>query len=374
MAAIAFRGVSLRYGGQIPALSAVDLEIDAGDLAVVLGPSGSGKTTLLRLLAGLEAPDAGEVWIDGQNMTRVPPDRRDVAMVFQNPALYPHLSVFDNLAFGLRARGVARDQVRSRVDAIADLLGVGALLRRWPASLSGGERQRVALGRAVVREPRVLLCDEPFSSLDPPLRATLREEVAELHRRFGSTFVLVTHDQAEALLLGDRIAVLERGRLLQCGAPADVYRRPVDRFVASFVGSPPMNLLRCEVGREDDRIRVRLTGPQPDSGWSMPAELGPAEWPESGAVELGIRPESICIVDDGGSARAPGSPVLAASVRRLEFLGHEQLVWLAVGPQQVVTRVPAARILRVGQDLHIGLALNEACWFDPTTGRALARG
>ena len=182
---------------------------------MVLGPSGSGKSTLLRLIAGLEAPSAGSVWFDGVNVTDVPPHRRDVAMVFQHPALYPHLSVFDNLAFGLKTRGVSRSQARAKVNTVAGMLGLDHVLTRRPGALSGGERQRVAIGRALAREPRVILFDEPFSSLDLPLRAGLRDQVIDLHRRFGTTLVHVTHDQSEALLMGDRVVVLDQGRILQ---------------------------------------------------------------------------------------------------------------------------------------------------------------
>ena len=317
-------------------------------MLVILGPSGSGKTTLLRLLAGLESPDTGGVWMDGRDVTRVPPHRRDVAMVFQNPALYPHLSVFDNIAFGLRARGVPRSQMRARVNTIAGLLGLDALLTRRPAGLSGGERQRVAIGRAIVRQPRVLLCDEPFSSLDPPLRVALREEVAELHRRFGSTLVLVTHDQYEALLLGDRIAVLDRGRLLQYGTPREIYAHPVHRFVATFVGSPPMNILPCELTREGDRTRIHLIAADPALSWLMPASTGPLDRPESGQVELGLRPESIAVHHAGVSSTSPSSPIFDAQVRRLEFNGPEILATLSLGPHRLVARLPASLPIRTG--------------------------
>jgi ABC-type sugar transport system ATPase subunit len=257
LAQIELHQVSKAFAPGAPALDRIDLVIAEGERMVVLGPSGSGKTTLLRLIAGLETPDTGTIRIGGLDMAGVPPHRRDVSMVFQNPALYPHLSVFENLAFGLRARGVARAERRSRVQAVAEMLGVGRLLNRRPAGLSGGERQRVALGRAVVREPRVLLLDEPFSNLDDPLRAALRGELVEVHRRYGCTVVHVTHDQSEALSIGQRLAVVHEGRIMQVDTPEGIYERPAQRFVASFVGSPGMNLLPCEVVIGESTLQIR---------------------------------------------------------------------------------------------------------------------
>ena len=378
MADIEFRRVTKTYAGGMPAVNAIELTIASRELMIVLGPSGSGKTTLLRLIAGLESPDAGGVWIDGRDMTRVPAHRRDVAMVFQNPALYPHLSVFDNIAFGLRARGIPRNQVRTQVNTVAGLLGLDALLLRRPSQLSGGERQRVAIGRAIARQPRVLLCDEPFSNLDPPLRVALRAEVTELHRRFGSTLVLVTHDQSEALLLGDRIAILDRGRLLQCGSPREVYEHPVHRFVATFVGSPPMNLLPCELVRDEDVCRIHLIAADRSQGWMMRAGDGPARWPESGRVELGIRPEAISVHQGGDSQAAASSPasspILDAQIRRLEFNGPEVLATLALGPHLLVARLPASLPMQDRQHLRVVLDLSHAVWFDPDSGGVLGHG
>jgi ABC-type sugar transport system ATPase subunit len=374
LADIEFRRVTKAYAGATPALIAMELTIASRERLVVLGPSGSGKTTLLRLLAGLEAPDSGGVWIDGRDVTRLPAHRRDVAMVFQNPALYPHLSVFDNIAFGLRARGVPRNQVRSQVNTVAGLLDLDGLLLRRPSQLSGGERQRVAIGRAIARQPRVLLFDEPFSSLDPPLRLALREEVAELHRRFGSTLVLVTHDQSEALLLGDRIAVLDRGRLLQCGSPREVYERPAHRFVATFIGSPPMNLLPLELVREGDVSRVHLVAADRSLSCVLPEGAGPSRWPESSHVELGLRPEAIRVETEGAPPASPSSAVLDAHVRRLEFNGAEVLATLSLGPHRLVARLPAGQPFHDRQRLRVSLDLSHAIWFDPETGQVLPHG
>jgi ABC-type sugar transport system ATPase subunit len=373
LAEIRLERLSKGYGGGAPVLDAVDVTIPSGELLVVLGPSGSGKTTLLRLIAGLESPTSGRVWIDGRDATGVRPDRRDVAMVFQQPALYPHLTVFDNLAFGLRARGFPRNQMRSRVNMIAGLLGLDALLARRPGALSGGERQRVAIGRAIVRQPRVLLFDEPFSSLDLPLRAALREEVVALHRRFATTWILVTHDQAEALQMGDRVAVLDRGRLLQCGPPRAIYERPTDRFVATFVGNPPMNILSCEVERNGEGHRIHFIAARHGLSWVMPDCKGPAGWPEGlDQVELGLRPEAIDVrVDGPAEAIAATSPTLPAQVRRVEFNGHELLATLALGPHLLVARLPSSRPIPERQGVQVVLDLDRAVWFDPATGRAL---
>jgi multiple sugar transport system ATP-binding protein len=371
LAEIQFRQVTRTYPGGIPAIHAIDLTVASQEFLVILGPSGSGKTTLLRLIAGLESPDGGGVWIDGRDVTKVPPHRRDVAMVFQNPALYPHLSVFDNIAFGLRARRMPRNQARAQVNRIAGLLGLDALLRRRPSALSGGERQRVAIGRAIARQPRVLLCDEPFSNLDPPLRVALREEVAELHRQFGSTLVLVTHDQSEALLLGDRIAILDRGRLLQCGTPREIYQRPVHRFVATFVGSPSMNLLPVELVSEGDLTRVHLIAADRSLSWTMPAGSGPRETPDGGQVELGIRPEAIAVHAPGDPPAPESSPILEAHVRGLEFNGHEVLATLSLGPHRLVARLPASLPIQDRQQLRVHLDLARAAWFEPESGGAL---
>ncbi len=368
MAEIQFRGVTKSYAAGRPAVESVDLTIGSGELLVVLGPSGSGKTTLLRILAGLESPDAGSVWIDGRDVTGVEPHRRDAAMVFQSPALYPHLSVFDNLAFGLRARGVRRGEVRERVNQVAELLGIDGLLARRPWGLSGGERQRVALGRAIVRRPRVLLCDEPFSSLDPPLRAALREQVAELHRRFGSTLVLVTHDQAEALMLGDRIAVLDRGTLLQCGTPREIYDRPVHRDVAAFVGSPPMNLLACEIFRDESGVRVRVDG---GFEWPVPADARLRGGPEPGRVLLGLRPEDIALAGDAAGGTTSSGPIVEVGVARVEFNGADVLATLRLGSNRLAARLPASPPIREGDSLRAILNLARASWFDPDHGRAL---
>lgn len=294
---VVLRGVEKRFG-DVTAVDAVDLEVRAGELMVLVGPSGCGKSTLLRLIAGLEEPTAGEVWIGGRCVDEVAPGDRDVAMVFQSYALYPHMTVAQNLGFGLRVRGAGRAEIAERVGRTAEVLGLGKLLSRRPGQLSGGQQQRVALGRAMARDPGVFLFDEPLSNLDAGLRLRTRDEIAALHQRLGTTMIFVTHDQVEALSLGQRVAVMDRGRLQQVGTPDEIYRLPGNLFVAGFVGSPPINRLALVRDREG-----RLAG-------------GPfrfaGDW-EFGAATLGVRPEDLAL--GGAAARTDGAPDGAAGAR-----------------------------------------------------------
>jgi len=376
MAEIELRRLAKFFPGGIDALKPIDLTISRGELLVVLGPSGSGKTTLMRLIAGLERPSSGSVWIDERDVSHVPPHQRDVAMVFQNPALYPHLSVFENLAFGLRARGTSRSQARAQVNTVAGMLGLDRVLARRPGALSGGERQRVAIGRALVRQPRMILFDEPFSNLDVPLRAALREQVVDLHRRFETTLIHVTHDQAEALLMGDRIVVLDRGQLLQCGTPRAVYDHPAHRFVATFVGSPPMNVLPCQIEREGDTIRVRPIETDRAVRWLAGSESLPQGWAGTTRLfDLGLRPEAISVREPGGSSEPPpSSAMLGVQVRRLEFNGPDLLATLALGPHRLIARLPANQAIQDRQRVDVLLDLSRAVWFDQSTGAALGPG
>jgi multiple sugar transport system ATP-binding protein len=378
LAQIELKRLAKSFPGGIHALRPLDLAIDAGELVVVLGPSGSGKSTLLRLIAGLESPSSGGIWVEGNEITHLPPHQRDVAMVFQHPALYPHLTVAGNLAFGLRAQGIKRALTRSKVNTIAGILGLDHVLTRRPSALSGGERQRVAIGRALARQPRVLLFDEPFSSLDLPLRAALREEVIRIQRRFGTTLVHVTHDQGEALLMGDRIVILDRGHLLQSGTPRTIYGQPVNRFVATFVGSPPMNILPCQLEHDHDgeTIRVHPIATDRTSSWTATKASLPIGWDGTTRLfDLGLRPEAISLRENGATSEPPTlSPVLSAQVRRLEFNGPELIATLALGPHELIARLPASQSLADRQSVEIVLDLIQAVWFDQTTGEALPTG
>jgi multiple sugar transport system ATP-binding protein len=365
---VELRGVSKDYAERPGAVAGVDLAVESGELFVVLGPSGSGKSTLLRLVAGLESLTAGEVWVGGRRVDGLAPRARDVAMVFQNPALFPYLSVFENLAFGLRARGVERDEAARRVAETAAQLRLEGLLARRPETLSGGERQRVALGRLIVRRPAVALLDEPFSSLDAPLRVALRSELARLHAALGATMIHVTHDQAEALAVGHRIAVMDRGRVVQAGTPCAVYERPASRFVAEFLGSPPMNVLPCVVERTGDTFRVSVVGASDEAAWSG---AGPLPWAEAPPrIDLGLRPEQLVLGAGAPSDRRCAWPV---EVRRLEPQGHETIAELALGPHRLRARSPARSELRVGGRVLASFDPAEALAFDAGTGLALGR-
>lgn len=373
MASVALQGISKVYPGGIAAVSGIDLAVGDGELFVLVGPSGSGKTTLLRLIAGLDEPSSGSVWFGERRVDALAPADRDVAMVFQNPALYPHLTVFGNLAFGLRARRVPRREVKARVAEVAERLGLTELLKRKPATLSGGQRQRVALGRAIVRKPAVFLLDEPLSSLDAPLRAALRGELIDLHRKLGLTTIHVTHDQAEALALGDRIAVMNRGRLEQVGAPRDLYDDPTNRFAAEFIGSPPMSLLPCRLESSGDSLRLQVSGQS--VAWSIPLD---ADWARplrqrgSGSIDLGLRPEQLAVAGNGEASQAGASVQAEACVSRLEPLGHETLASLEIGAHTLTLRLPPRSPIRLGERVSLRIDLSRAAWFDSQSGQALS--
>jgi multiple sugar transport system ATP-binding protein len=318
MAAILLDQVSKRFGS-VDVIRDVSLRIASGELVVFLGPSGSGKTTLLRMIAGLESIDDGSLTIDGVRSETLPPGKRQVAMVFQNYALYPHMTVAENMAFGLRNIRVAPDVIRQRIAEAARILEMEALLDRRPSQLSGGQRQRVAIGRAIVKEPKAFLFDEPLSNLDAALRARTRVELAELHQRLKSTMIYVTHDQVEAMTLADRIVILNDCRIEQVGSPIEVYARPASRFVATFVGSPAMNLLPVTVSGSGDRLSARLSD---GSLVDLPGAPADKDW-----NEIGVRAESLTVVAQGGETSATATVV--------ERLGERTLVYarLADGTQ-----------------------------------------
>jgi ABC-type sugar transport system ATPase subunit len=339
MASVHLDQVWKTYPNGHVAARGVELGIEDGEFMVLVGPSGCGKSTALRMIAGLETPTQGRVMIGERDVTEVPPQERDIAMVFQSYALYPHMTVRDNLGFGLRMRGTPQARIAERVDTAAKALGLAAVLDRKPGQLSGGQRQRVALGRAIVREPMVFLFDEPLSNLDAKLRLETRAELARLHRRLAATMVYVTHDQEEALTLGTRVAVMNEGRVEQVGPPLEVYRRPQTRFVATFVGSPAMNLL--------------------------PADLLPG-LRQGAAGTLGIRPHDVTVVAAGAGDRD-------AVVDVVEPRGSELLLYLRLGAQGEGSeiRVVTPPDLEVAPDRVVGLRFDRARlhFFDPETGR-----
>jgi sn-glycerol 3-phosphate transport system ATP-binding protein len=285
MATLELSGLRKSFG-LIDVLHGIDLTLADGEMLVIVGASGCGKSTLLRIVAGLERPTAGHVVLGGRDVTNLDPSERDIAMVFQNYALYPHMSVFDNMAYGLRIRGLGRDDIRQRVDEAAGLLGLGALLERKPRQLSGGQRQRVAMGRAIVRHPKAFLFDEPLSNLDAKLRLQMRAEIRRLQRRLGVTSLYVTHDQVEAMTLGDRLLVLHQGRPAQLATPMDVFARPADTYVAGFIGAPTMNFLPAELTRDGTAAQL-LAGP------IIPFSDGRREGADGRKLTIGIRPEHL---------------------------------------------------------------------------------
>ncbi|MGH7790483.1 MAG: ABC transporter ATP-binding protein [Candidatus Binatia bacterium] len=349
MAAVAFDHVEKQYANGVRAVADCTLAIDDGELMVVVGPSGCGKSTLLRMLAGLETVTAGAIRIGDRVVNDLSPQARNVAMVFQDYALYPFMTVRKNLAFPLKMRGLARDEVERRIAAAAEMLDMGALLERLPRQLSGGQRQRVAMGRALVREPSVSLLDEPLSNLDAKLRVEVRAQIAELQQRTRTTMIYVTHDQTEAMTLGHRIAVLDRGVLQQVAAPRALYDRPANAFVASFIGNPPMNVFPVRVERHAGGAWITVAGQTLEMPGLVLAE---------GVASAGIRPEAFALGPDGG----PGA--LAATVEHVEFLGHETLVHAAVGDLRLVARLEGMHALAKGDRIHLGVAPQHVHQFD----------
>jgi len=329
VSAIAVRHISKAWGAS-RAVDDVSFDVAEGTLAVLLGPSGCGKSTTLRLIAGLEAASTGQILIGGRDVTALPPVRRNIAMVFQSYALFPHLTVAENIVFGLKVRRVAAAERAARLDRVAELLGLGDLLARKPSQLSGGQQQRVALGRAIIAEKPVCLMDEPLSNLDAQLRAEMRREIRALQQKLGMTMVYVTHDQTEAMTMADRVILLKNGRVEQDAPPAELYARPATAFAARFVGTPPMNLLHL------DEVRGRL---------------------------IGVRPEDVRLGDTGMPAR-----VLA-----VEFLGPDTVVTCAAGGDTVAVRAPGRIELAEGKTTHLTWAVDAQHVFDSATGARLAR-
>ncbi|MDX9868175.1 MAG: sn-glycerol-3-phosphate ABC transporter ATP-binding protein UgpC [Kiritimatiellia bacterium] len=360
MAEVTLNEVCKRYEDGGLAVDRFTLTIRDGEFLVLVGPSGCGKSTTLRMIAGLEEITSGTIRIGDRCVNAVPPKDRDVAMVFQNYALYPHMTVFENMAFGLKLRGLPRAEIAERVREAAGILGLDDLLRRLPKQLSGGQRQRVAVGRAIVRQPKVFLFDEPLSNLDAKMRVEMRGELRRLHRRLAATMVYVTHDQTEAMTMGDRIVVMHRGAIQQAASPMEVYRRPANRFVAGFIGTPPMNVLRGKLVRQDGTLRFQYA---PEARLPVP----PAAMPSLARaadreVLLGFRPEAL------GTDDAAGGASLRGTVDGVEPMGAETFVQLvAEGGTRLTARVHPDRVLTPGAAADFPLDMRHALFFDAET-------
>ncbi len=356
---IEFRNLTKRFGDKV-VVDDLSLKIDDGEFVVLLGPSGCGKSTTLRMLAGLEEVTSGDVVVSGERVNDLPPQRRDLAMVFQNYALYPHMTVAENIAYPLRIRKLSSEQIAAKVTKVAELLEIGTLLPRRPRELSGGERQRVALARAIVREPRAYLMDEPLSNLDARLRVQMRGELKRLQHELGTTTVYVTHDQAEAMTLAHRVAVMRNGKLQQFDTPLNVYDRPANRFVAEFVGTPSMNFIEGQIDRKDrvfigQSVRLNLDESMIESD-RIDSDM---------AVTLGIRPEHVKV----SLVRRDG--LLPATVYVTELMGNETFVFLKLGGDKIIARAPADFRAEVETILWVDLETDRAHFFQSTSGERL---
>jgi len=360
MAAVSFKNVRKLFGDTV-SIPSLDLDIRDGEFVCLLGPSGCGKTTTLRMLAGLEQPTSGAIHIGGIEVHELPPAKRDIAMVFQSYALYPHLTVAENIVYPLKKRGVSKQEWPAMLNNIAQLLQLEPLLARKPKQLSGGQQQRVALGRALIRKPKVFLLDEPLSNLDAKLRAHMRAELIELHQRMGTTTVYVTHDQLEAMTMSTRIAVMSGGVLQQFGTPDEIYYRPANQFVAGFIGTPAMSLIDGDLQRDDTGFSLQAGG----VALRLPHSALRAD--ASGAVCAGIRPEDIVL----------GRGTLSARIKVVEPTGHESIVLMDCGGASLCTRiasdVPLAAELRAGQSVPFEVTLARLHVFSRQNGQRLNR-
>ena len=363
MGQVVLKGINKFYDG-VHAVKDVNLQIRDKEFMVFVGPSGCGKTTTLRMIAGLEAISSGDISIDGNVVNQLPPMDRDIAMVFQNYALYPHMSVYDNMAFGLKMRKFGKGEIEKRVRDAADILGIGEMLKRKPRQLSGGQRQRVALGRAIVRHPRVFLFDEPLSNLDAKLRVQMRVELKKLHQRLGTTAIYVTHDQVEAMTLGDRVVVMRDGVVQQVGEPLELYHSPANKFVAGFIGSPAMNFVRVTVTEasgsliaENSGLRIKLPV---ETAQRLRGHIGRE-------ITLGVRPEDLTVA----SSADVDNPCFDAVAEVVEQLGSEILLDMKVGDGVMVASIEPTVRVKVHDKLRIAMRSSRLHVFDAGTGAAI---
>ncbi|CAI0692977.1 sn-glycerol-3-phosphate import ATP-binding protein UgpC [Serratia proteamaculans] len=353
MAGLKLQAVTKSYDGKTPVIKQIDLDVADGEFIVMVGPSGCGKSTLLRMVAGLERTTSGDIYIDGQRVTDMEPKDRGIAMVFQNYALYPHMSVYDNMAYGLKIRGFGKQHIQQRVEEAARILELEPLLQRKPRELSGGQRQRVAMGRAIVREPAVFLFDEPLSNLDAKLRVQMRLELQQLHRRLKTTSLYVTHDQVEAMTLAQRVIVMNKGVAEQIGTPSEVYQRPASLFVASFIGSPAMNLLPGTLSADGSQLLLA-------DGMALNLPQAKAQW-AGRPLTLGIRPEHIQLTTE----QQGGVPLV---LQTLELLGADNLAHGQWGGHGVIARLSHETMPAAGSTLYLQLPAQALHFFDTDSG------
>jgi multiple sugar transport system ATP-binding protein len=363
MAEVVFRDVWKIFPGDVVAVRGAEFTIEDGELMVIVGPSGCGKSTTLRMVAGLEEVTRGTISIDGRIVNDVAPKDRDIAMVFQNYALYPHMTVYDNMAFGLKMRKYSKREIDARVREAADILGLREYLSRKPKALSGGQRQRVAVGRAIVRKPKVFLFDEPLSNLDAKLRVQMRSEISRLHQQLRATMLYVTHDQVEAMTMGTRITIMKDGLIQQIQDPLSLYREPANAFVAGFIGSPAMNLLEGALRRKGDAFVFDAT--------TFSISLGSLEGFESfpERVLVGIRPEGLALA--GGAESALAHPALEVRVELVEPLGSEVYLHGRAGEVPIVARIGPDHLVRVGEKVRLTFDQHKIHYFDIESGSAL---
>ncbi|HWU00753.1 MAG TPA: sn-glycerol-3-phosphate ABC transporter ATP-binding protein UgpC [Terriglobales bacterium] len=370
MATLTISGVKKRYG-QVDTLKGIDLDLADGEFLVLLGSSGCGKSTLLNIIAGLLEPSDGDVKIDGQSIVRVHPKDRNIAMVFQSYALYPNMTVARNLGFGLEMRGVEKKARQAAIEKVAGILQIDHLMERKPGALSGGQRQRVAIGRAMVRDPKVFLFDEPLSNLDAKLRVEMRTELKKLHQRLGTTIVYVTHDQIEAMTLATRIAIMRDGVVQQFAAPQEIYERPANLYVASFIGSPGMNFIHGSLAQEGGRIGIALAADGAGKAGFMPLPtdiIGTAQPGQK--VVLGIRPETIALAQPGTAPDARHAD-FEALVEVLEPTGADTLASLKLGDDAITARLRPSDLQQAGSIARFRAEIARASLFDPESGRRL---
>ena len=364
MASLSLKHIYKKYPGGVTAVSDFCLEVQDKEFIIFVGPSGCGKSTTLRMIAGLEEITEGEFYIGDKLMNDIAPKDRDIAMVFQNYALYPHMTVYENMAFGLKLRKTPKEEIKRRVEEAAEILGIKALLDRKPKAMSGGQKQRVALGRAIVRNPKVFLLDEPLSNLDAKLRATMRTELTRIHKRVGTTFVYVTHDQVEAMTMATRIVVMKDGFIQQVDTPQNLYDKPVNMFVAGFIGTPQMNFINATLDKKEDGVYLTFEG----HSLKLPAEKAndPAIADYIGKeVVAGIRPE--CIHDEPIYLSTMAENVIDVDVDVTELMGAEIYLYLSVGEQNMTARVSSRSQARAGDKISVAIEVARVHLFDKDT-------